>query len=114
MVELSTVVPVFNEAPNVPPLCERPSAVAAFLPRRLEVIFVNDGSRDETLTLLREQRVKLPTLKIMSLSRRFGQAAVGAPVLLEQPRLRDGVSRFEPGSDSAASGAGTAPAAGAR
>lgn len=115
MVELSIVVPVFNEAPNVQPLCERLAAVAALLPRPLEVIFVNDGSRDETLTLLREQRVKLPALKIISLSRRFGQAAAiaagldaagGRAVVLMDGDLQDApevipqfVERWRAGAD---------------
>lgn len=62
---------------------------------------------------LERQRCALPPLPPAG-SLEIHLAADGAPVLLEQPRLRDGVSTFEPGSEADAANAGTAPAAGAR
>ena len=55
---LSVVVPVFNEAENVLPLLEEIHAALAAGPLSFEVVYVDDGSRDETPARLREARVR--------------------------------------------------------
>ena len=45
---VSVVVPCFNEEANVPLLYARVAAVFAALPHALELVLVNDGSRDTT------------------------------------------------------------------
>jgi len=53
--EISVVIPVFNEAAVLPQLFERLYAALERLRRSYEVIFVDDGSSDRSVTLLREQ-----------------------------------------------------------
>jgi glycosyltransferase involved in cell wall biosynthesis len=70
---LSIVAPAYNEARNIAPF------VAAIIPalekigETFEVIFVNDGSRDETLGLLAAAAAQDPRIKVVSLARNFGK-----------------------------------------
>ncbi|BAZ95252.1 glycosyltransferase [Thiohalobacter thiocyanaticus] len=72
--DLSVVVPVFNEADNIRPLLEE---IRAALEGRFdyEVIYVDDGSRDVTLTQLRDCRYEFPRLRILSHAASCGQSA---------------------------------------
>jgi glycosyltransferase involved in cell wall biosynthesis len=72
-VELSIVIPVFNEEASVEPLVERLSAVLPTLPAPHEVVFVDDGSRDATGAKLLAARALRPWLRIVTLRRNFGQ-----------------------------------------
>ncbi|MBB3268058.1 dolichol-phosphate mannosyltransferase [Azospirillum sp. OGB3] len=76
-VRLSVVVPVFNEAENVLPLLEeieRALSPAAVLGRAFEVIYVDDGSSDDTLTRLAPV-VAAGRLRLVRHVRRSGQSA---------------------------------------
>lgn len=73
--ELSVVIPVFNEADNVGPLCERLHETLSRLGRRYEVILVDDGSTDETWDRLREAARRFPHLRLIRLRTNFGQTA---------------------------------------
>jgi glycosyltransferase involved in cell wall biosynthesis len=76
--ELSVVVPLFNEAENLRELHRR---LTETLEDRAsyELVLVNDGSRDETETLLNELQATDPHVVVLHLSRNFGhQAAVSA------------------------------------
>jgi glycosyltransferase involved in cell wall biosynthesis len=68
---ISLVIPCLNEQENVPALFER---IRAELQGResFEVIFVDDGSTDSTLEVLRDLASKHPELRYVSLSRNFG------------------------------------------
>src|SRR5262245_6404599 len=70
---LSIVVPVYNEEGNVGPLHAELSAVATSLGRSYEIVFVNDGSRDETLERL--TALQDENLRIIDLDGNFGGAA---------------------------------------
>jgi glycosyltransferase involved in cell wall biosynthesis len=74
--ELSLVVPVFNEEESVGPLVDRICAAMANYPSRWELILVDDGSTDATLANARKYvgRDGL-ALKIVELQRNFGQTA---------------------------------------
>src|SRR5215831_16866208 len=76
---LSIVVPVYNEAGNLPGLHARIVEVATALrsKRRLvtEVIYVDDGSRDGTLAIARELPATAIDVQVISLSRNFGKEA---------------------------------------
>jgi glycosyltransferase involved in cell wall biosynthesis len=72
---LSIVVPVYNEEANVGALLERIAEVTPTLPTPLEVIIVDDGSRDSTVGRLVAARAKYPWLKVVELRRNFGQHA---------------------------------------
>ncbi len=79
---VSVVVPVFNEEDNVGPLHQRLRKVEASLEgAAMEIIFVDDGSRDGTYERLRALRRDDDQVRIVKLSRNFGhQAAVTAGV----------------------------------
>ena len=75
-VDFSVVVPVCNEAENVEPLAREIDA--ALNNRAYEMIFVNDGSTDETAAILKKLKSSLPTLRVLSHSFRSGQSAAVA------------------------------------
>lgn len=80
--DLSIVVPVFNETAVFPELLRRVTAVldSVALPSS-EVIFVDDGSRDDTLEQVRAAAARDPRVKYLSFSRNFGhQVAVSAGI----------------------------------
>lgn len=71
-IKLSLVIPLYNEEENIGLLYERcQSALSSWL-ESYEVICVNDGSKDETLPLLRSIHTRDSRWKIISLSRNFG------------------------------------------
>ena len=75
----SLVIPVYNEEKSIPELYRRLSAVMDQLGEPMELILVNDGSRDRTLSLLRDLHEKDPRVCYLSLARNFGhQIAVTA------------------------------------
>jgi len=72
---LSLVVPVFNEEESIGIFL---TSIEPFLERaglRFEIVFVNDGSRDDTLARLLECSASDPRLRIVNLSRNFGKEA---------------------------------------
>jgi glycosyltransferase involved in cell wall biosynthesis len=71
--ELSVVVPVYNEAANVAPLCERLVPVLEKITSLWEVVFVDDGSADETLARIRAMSAAEPRIGAVSFSRNFGK-----------------------------------------
>ena len=74
--EISVVVPVCNEAENVEPLARE--IAAALGGRAYEMIFIDDGSTDETATILRRLKAELPALRVLRHSFRSGQSAAVA------------------------------------
>jgi len=80
---LSLVLPVYNEEAIIPELDRRLRAFLAGVGSEVgdawEVIFVNDGSKDRSLSLLKELAAAEPRYKVLSLSRNFGhQMAITA------------------------------------
>ncbi|MBJ6107443.1 glycosyltransferase family 2 protein [Hymenobacter sp. BT523] len=79
--ELSVIIPIYNEEPNIDELYRRLLSVLEpmVLPGGFELIFINDGSRDRSLTLLMNLAVRDPRVRYIDLSRNFGhQIAVTA------------------------------------
>jgi polyisoprenyl-phosphate glycosyltransferase len=72
-IALSVVVPVYNEANNVPEFLKRLLPVLRRQVRSFEVIFAADPSRDGTEQVIRRLREDEPAIKLIVLSRRFGQ-----------------------------------------
>ncbi|HIN65548.1 MAG TPA: glycosyltransferase [Candidatus Obscuribacterales bacterium] len=74
--DLSVVVAVYNEDPrNLIRLLQRLEEVLLVVSIKYEVVFVNDGSGDRTTRALREIAVEFPYVKLINLSRNFGQQA---------------------------------------
>jgi len=90
MPKLSVVIPVFNEADNLPRLYQRFKAllpqlrkeISAETKEDIEILFVNDGSLDNSIALLESFVASEPAVyRYISLSRNFGhQAAVSAGI----------------------------------
>ena len=74
-VDVSVLVPVLNEAGTVVELSSRLAEVLEAAGRRFEILFIDDGSRDETVKRVREARQLDPRVKLVRLRRNFGKAA---------------------------------------
>src|SRR5215467_12195143 len=76
---LSIVVPLFNEARNLPALHERIAEAARFLSNRrglsLEVVYVDDGSQDDTSEIAKRLPATVFDVQVVTLSRNFGKEA---------------------------------------
>ena len=77
-VDMSVVVPVYNEQANLEPLCEQLHAVMKELGERYELIFVDDGSSDGSYDVLRELHAADDRVKVIQFRRNFGQTAAFA------------------------------------
>jgi dolichol-phosphate mannosyltransferase len=96
--ELSVVLPCHNEREVLPALFERLSPVLQRTVRDHEIIFVDDGSTDGTSEALDALCEREPAVRVLHLSRRFGQqaalsagldAAAGDAVVLMDSDLQD-------------------------
>lgn len=68
---ISVIVPIFNEAGNIKELHQEIETVLRSLGTAYETIFIDDGSTDDSLAVLRA----LPGVKIISFRKNFGQTA---------------------------------------
>lgn len=73
--ELSIVVPVFNESPNLRPLYDQVLAALAGTAIAFELILVDDGSRDDSFAVARTLARTDPRVRVIRLRRNFGQTA---------------------------------------
>ena len=75
----SVIIPVYNEEANIGLLYRRMTQVISQLSDAFELIFINDGSRDKTLLLVKELAQSDRRVRYIDLSRNFGhQIAVSA------------------------------------
>ncbi len=78
---LSLVLPIYNEEEVIPELHTRLQSFLVELGLETEVVFVNDGSRDRSMELLRGIAAKEPRYRILSFARNFGhQSAITAGI----------------------------------
>ncbi|HEY6162225.1 MAG TPA: glycosyltransferase family 2 protein [Bacteroidia bacterium] len=78
-VELSVIIPIYNEEANINLLYERLQKVVAAITNDYEFIFVNDGSKDKSFLLIKYLCQQDPRIKYLNFSRNFGhQIAVFA------------------------------------
>jgi len=73
--EITVLVPVLDEESTVGELATRVAAVLDGAGRSFEIVFVDDGSRDETAGRVLEARSRDPRVKLVRLRRNFGKAA---------------------------------------
>src|SRR5580693_7132706 len=73
--ELSLVIPVYNEQDNLPVLAQEIRAALVPLALAYEVIFVDDGSNDESPAVLARLARADPALRILRQARNAGQSA---------------------------------------
>ena len=75
---ISVVVPCYNEEQALPYFIQEIQMVAAEMAQKgveLEILLVNDGSRDHTLSLLRDYAKQYENVRYLSFSRNFGKEA---------------------------------------
>jgi len=72
--DLSVIIPVYNEEEGLPALFTRLYAALDALPIGYEIVFINDGSRDRSAAMLREQFQKRPDVtRVILFNGNFGQ-----------------------------------------
>ena len=74
-VDVSIIVPVYNEAENVMPLAREVVAAMAKVPRQYELVFVDDASTDDTSARILEAHQLDPRIRGLKHSRNSGQSA---------------------------------------
>jgi len=98
--ELSVVIPVYNEEENVGPLIRELAGVMQPLGKSYEIVAVDDGSGDRTFAELAKLHEQHPHLKVVRLKRNFGQtAALAAGLAYAQGEiviLMDGDGQNDP------------------
>lgn len=70
----SVVIPIFNEAPSLRILQKELQEIMHQIGDDYEIIYVDDGSRDNSLEILKELRSKDEHIKVISLARNYGQS----------------------------------------
>lgn len=79
--DFSVIIPVYNEEDNIQVIYNRLRQVMDQLQLTYELLFINDGSRDNTLALVKALAVQHPEVKYIDFSRNFGhQIAVSAGI----------------------------------
>src|SRR5262245_2868862 len=73
--ELSLFLPVLDEEENLRPMHEKIRAALDALGKSAEVIYVDDGSTDKSLSVLRELAAEDRRVRVISLRRNYGQTA---------------------------------------
>ncbi len=73
--ELSIFLPVYNEEPNLRPLHLKLDIALKALDRTAEIIYVDDGSTDGSLKVLRDLAQRDPRVRVVALKRNYGQTA---------------------------------------
>lgn len=79
LASVSVVVPVYNEAANLPLLHQRLTIVLdALAPEHREIIFIDDGSRDDSFAVLASLSRRDNAVKVVRFARNFGKEAAMA------------------------------------
>ncbi len=73
--DISVVVPVYNEEECVETLCDRLHETMSRLGGSYEIVLVDDGSHDRTWERMRAAAARLPNFRLLRLRRNFGQTA---------------------------------------
>ena len=76
-IDISIVVPVYNEEENLPILIPQLVEVLGPLEKTYEMIFVDDGSKDRSRQILKEMISKYPQIRILGFKYNCGETAAG-------------------------------------
>jgi glycosyltransferase involved in cell wall biosynthesis len=76
--ELSIVIPVFNESPNIKLLYDELTQTLVQYGRSYEILVIDDGSTDDTFDQLAALQIRDPRLRVIRFRRNFGQTAAFA------------------------------------
>jgi len=74
-VEITALIPVYNEAENLEPLLEKLTTDLRALGKNYEILVVDDGSTDDTLERLRDLHRRIPHLRAIVFRRNYGKSA---------------------------------------
>lgn len=74
-IQLSVIIPIYNEEENIPSLYKELNDVLARLGKTFEIIFIDDGSSDNSLMLLNEIQQNDSHVVVISFRKNFGQTA---------------------------------------
>lgn len=74
-IEISIVIPVFNEAENLPDLHRELHRACAGLKRSCEIIFIDDGSTDGSFDVLKRVQAGDHRVTVIRFRKNFGQTA---------------------------------------
>lgn len=97
-ITLTVVIPIFNEEKNIPVLYKRLKKVINKISKSHEIIFVDDGSSDTSLEVIKKLRIKDKKIKAISFSRNFGhmpaviaglKESIGQKVVIMDADLQD-------------------------
>ena len=76
MEKISLIIPCYNEEESLPPLYEELKRVTAGMQEyTFEMLFIDDGSKDKTLSILKDMAKEDDRVKYISFSRNFGKEA---------------------------------------
>jgi dolichol-phosphate mannosyltransferase len=76
--DISIVIPVYNEEESIKPLVSELQEVLKGIKKSFEIIFVDDGSRDRSFTILKEAALHDPQIRLIRFKRNAGQTAAFA------------------------------------
>jgi dolichyl-phosphate beta-glucosyltransferase len=82
-VDLSIIVPAYNEELRIPPTLERLNAFLAAQPLRYEIVVVDDGSKDRTCDVVLEHAQRMPNLRLVRQIPNRGKGAAVRRGMLE-------------------------------
>ncbi len=73
--DISVVIPVYNEETSLKPLYAKLKKTLEEINRPYEIIFIDDGSKDSSWEILKHLRKQDKNIKLIRLTRNFGQTA---------------------------------------
>lgn len=80
-VDLSVIIPVYNNAATLDELIDRLLATLGSLPLAFEIILVDDGSEDDSLSILQARAAHDPRIRPFALTKNFGSQAAACAAL---------------------------------
>jgi glycosyltransferase involved in cell wall biosynthesis len=81
--DISVVIPVYNEEENLPTLISQLTEVLEGVGKSYEMVFVDDGSTDQSRKILREKASQNPQIRVLGFKKNCGETAAGAAGLKE-------------------------------